>query len=199
VRVARSGGGLLTDDDVDPGNTIFTHPKDTFGQLEFEGIRDHWRQHDPRFLPGWSLAPWRDGPLGIERLSHMTTVVHDLDRARRFYEGTLEAVTFHEEASATARSAFMLVGPGTVIELAQPVSEGSRLATDLAANGELPHSATLKVLDLAAAEAHAEKLGVRIVARGSDSVTLDPADCFGAVWSLTERAIPGDPRPSTGI
>ena len=70
---------------------------------------------------------------------------------------------------------------------------------DLAANGELPHSATLKVLDLAAAEAHAEKLGVRVVERGSDSVTLDPADCFGAVWSLTERAIPGDPRPSTGV
>jgi len=199
VRVAKSGGGLLTDDDVDPGNTIFTHPKDTFGQLEFEGKREHWRQRDPRFQPGWSLAPWRDGPLGIERLSHMTTVVHDLDRARLFYEGTLAAVTFHEEASGNARSAFLLVGLDTVIELAQPVSEGSRLAADLAANGELPHSATLKVRDLAAAEAHVEKLGIRVDERRSDSMTLDPAGCFGAVWSFTERDLPGDPRAATAV
>jgi extradiol dioxygenase family protein len=194
VRVAKSGGGLLTDADVDPGNTIFTHPKDTFGQLEFEGKRDHWHQRDPRFQPGWSLAPWRNGPLGIERLSHMTTVVHDVDRARLFYEANLGAVTFHEEASATARSVFVLVGLNTVIELAQPVSEGSRLAADLAANGELPHSATLRVQDLAAAEAHVEKLGIEVAERCSGSVTLDPADCFGAVWSFTERDLPGDPR-----
>ena len=199
VRVAKSGGGLLTDADVDPGNTIFTHPKDTFGQLEFEGMRDHWRQHDPRFQPDWSLAPWRNGPLGIERLSHMTTVVHDVDRARHFYEATLGAVALHEEASATARSAFVLVGPNTVIELAQPVSEGSRQAADLAANGELPHSATLRVGDLAAAEAHVEKLGIGVAERGSGSMTLDPADCFGAVWSFTERDIPGDPRATAAV
>jgi Glyoxalase/Bleomycin resistance protein/Dioxygenase superfamily len=198
VRVAKSGGGLLTDDDIDPGNTIFSHPKDTFGQLEFEGKGDHWRQRDPRFQSDWTLAPWRNGPLGIERLSHMTTVVHDMDRARVFYEATLEAVTFHQQTSATARSVFLLVGLNTVIELAQPLSEGSSLAADLAANGELPHSATLRVRDLAAAEAHAEKLGIRVTARPPGSVTLDPADCFGAVWSFTERDLPGDPRATAG-
>jgi extradiol dioxygenase family protein len=199
VRVAKSGGGLYSEGDTEPGNTIFTHPKDTFGQLEFEGKRDHWRQRDPRFQPAWTVAPWREGPLGIERLSHMTTVVHDVNRARLFYEGTLGAVTFHEQASTVARSAFLLVGLDTVIELAQPVSEGSRMAADLAAHGELPYSATLRVRDLSSVEAHVEKLSIRVAEQGSRSITLDPADCFGAVWSFTDMDLPGDPRASTGI
>ena len=81
-----------------------------------------------------------------------------------------------------------------MIELAQPVSEGSRLAADLAAHGELPHSATFRVRDLAAAEHHVEKVGVRVAERDSTPLTLEPADCFGAVWSFTERDLPGDPR-----
>jgi catechol 2,3-dioxygenase-like lactoylglutathione lyase family enzyme len=193
VRVAKPGGGLFAENE-DPGNTIFTHPKDTFGQLEFEGKGDHWRQRDPRFQPGWTAAPWREGPLGIERLSHMTTIVQRLDPALSFYEGTLGAVSLHQEATAEVRSAFVLVGPDTIIELAQPVSEGSRMAADLAAHGELPYSATLRVRDLAAAESHIEKLGIGIVDRGRDNLTLDPSDCFGAVWSFTELDVPGDPR-----
>ncbi|HUJ67657.1 MAG TPA: hypothetical protein VLX59_19085, partial [Acidimicrobiales bacterium] len=79
-------------------------------------------------------------------------------------------------------------------ELAQPVSEGSRMAAELAAHGELPYSATLRVRDLAAAESHIEKLGIGIVDRGRENLTLDPSDCFGAVWSFTELDVPGDPR-----
>ncbi len=199
VRVAKAGGGLYSEGDVEPGNTIFTHPKDTFGQLEFEGKGDHWSQRDPRFQPAWTRTRWREGPLAIEQLSHMTTIVHDVDRARLFYEGTLGAVTFHQEASRFARSAFLLVGLNTVIELAQPVSEGSTLAADLAAHGELPHSATLRVRDLAVAEAHVQKIGIRVAERCSDSVTLDPADCFGAVWCFTERDLPGDPRATSAV
>jgi extradiol dioxygenase family protein len=195
IRVAKSGGGLLAEGDVHPGNTIYTHPKDTFGQLEFEGKGDHWGQRDPRFQPGWTPAP---GPLGIERLSHMTTVVQDLDRARRFYEETIGGVTFMEETSPTARSAYVMVGFDTVIELAQPFSEGSRLAADLAANGELPHSATLRVRDLTAVESHIERVGIRAAERRPDSLTLEPADCFGAVWCFTERDLPGDPRGRSG-
>ena len=194
VRVAKPGGGMFPAGDIDPGNTLFTHPKDTFGQLEFEGKRGHWLGEDPRFQPGWTAAPWLDGPLGIERLSHLTTVVHDVDRARGFYRDALDGTVFHEESSPEARRAFVLVGTDTVVELAQPLSEGSRLAADLAANGELPHSATFLVRDLGAVERHAEKLGVRLVDRATDTVTLEPADCFGAVWSFTERNLPGDPR-----
>jgi extradiol dioxygenase family protein len=194
VRVAKPGGGMFSDGDVDPGNTIFTHPRDTFGQIEFEGKQEHWRRVDPRFQPGWTVAPWQQGPLGIERLSHLTTVVHDVGRARRFYEDVLGGHAFHQATSAEAQRVFVLVGTDTVVELAQPVGAGSRLAVDLAAHGEVPHAATFRVRDLAAAETHVEKLGIRVADRDHELLTLDPADCFGAVWSFVDRDIPNDPR-----
>ena len=91
VRIAKPGGGMFADgDDVVPGNTIFTHPKDTFGQIEFEGLNELWQGHDPRFSGDWSGAWWRDEhPLGIERVSHFTTIVTDLDRGRELYENVL--------------------------------------------------------------------------------------------------------------
>src|SRR5262245_16110377 len=49
VRIAKPGGGFFPEGDIDPGPTIFTHPKDTFGQVEFEALRDLWLQRDPRF------------------------------------------------------------------------------------------------------------------------------------------------------
>jgi catechol 2,3-dioxygenase-like lactoylglutathione lyase family enzyme len=180
--------------DTDPGNTIFTHPKDTFGQIEFEGRNEHWMGLDPRFKPDWSTQPWKEGPLGIERLSYMTTVVRDLEAARRFYERTLDGMVFHHESSATATSAFVVVGLDTVVELAQPIDERSRLAADLAAHGELPHAVTLLVRDLENAERRVEKVGVRVVDRSGDALSLDPRDCFGALWRFTDRRLPGDPR-----
>jgi catechol 2,3-dioxygenase-like lactoylglutathione lyase family enzyme len=194
VRVAKPGGGVFGGGDIDPGNTIFTHPKDTFGQIEFEGRNDHWAGIDPRFKPGWNTQPWKAGPLGIERLSHMTTVVQDVEAARRFYETTLGGTVFHHEASATATSVFVLVGLDTVIELAEPTDEKSRLAADLAAHGELPHSVTLLVQNLDEVESHVEKVGARVVDRSGDGLSLDPNDCFGALWQFTDRRLPDDPR-----
>ena len=95
---------------------------------------------------------------------------------------------------AQARRAFVLVGVDTVIELAQPTGEGSRLAADLAAHGELPHSATFRVRDLEAAENHVDKLGIGVTERAEQTLILEPADCFGAIWSFTEGEIPNDPR-----
>jgi catechol 2,3-dioxygenase-like lactoylglutathione lyase family enzyme len=193
VRIAKPGGGFFAEGDVDPGNTIFTHPKDTFGQIEFEGLREYWQERDPRFQAGWNVEPWRRGPLGIERLSHMTTVVRDLDRARRFYEDQVGAFTFHSESSDQYDSAFTLVGTDTVVELAQPTDGDSPLAADLERNGELPHSATFRVSDLSAVSVHAGKLGIGTLEVGQ-AITLDPSDCFGAIWSFTDRDLPGDPR-----
>jgi extradiol dioxygenase family protein len=193
VRIAKPGGGIYAEGES-PGDTIFTHPKDTFGQIEFQGLNGHWKGLDPRFQAGWTTQPWREGPLGIERLSHMTTVVRDLEAASRIYEEVLGGKVFHEERSAAKRSAFALLGTDTVIELAQPSDDASRLATDLAGHGELPHSATFLVRDLDSVERHASKVGVGIVDRDKSELTLDPADCFGAVWCFTDRRLPADPR-----
>jgi hypothetical protein len=197
IRVAKSGGGLFPDgDDVDPGTTIFTHPKDTFGQVEFQTLDDDlWRSRDPRFAASWAASWWRDEhPLGIERVSHFTTIVTDLDRARAVYEDAFAGRVLHEKTSAHADCAFVLVGTETIVELARPTISDGHLAADLARSGELPHAVTFTVRDLEAAERHVEKVGVGIAARSGEKLTLDPADCFDAVYSFTERVVPGDPR-----
>src|SRR5690606_16691505 len=76
---------------------FFTHPRDTFGQLEFQGLvpEGGYHERDPHLSPDWSGARWRDEhPLGLERSSHYTTIVSDLERAKRFYEELLGAQLF---------------------------------------------------------------------------------------------------------
>lgn len=195
ARIAKPGGGIFPDGDLDPGPTIFTHPKDTFGQLEFVALDDFWRGHDPRFGPAWTPSFWRDDhPLGIERVAHFTTVVTDVEKARALFEGPIGGRLLHAEESATAESAFVAVGSDSIVELARPTTAGSRLAADLAGAGELPHACTFKVVDIEAAERHVEGVGVRVADRSGDGFTLEPADCFGAVYAFTSRVVPGDPR-----
>jgi catechol 2,3-dioxygenase-like lactoylglutathione lyase family enzyme len=196
IRIAKPGGGLFSDgEDVDPGPTIFTHPKDTHGQLEFQGLGERWRTRDPRFQSGWSTSYWRnEHPLGIERASHVTTLVADLSQARSFYEEVLDGTVLYEETSDNAKSAFVLTGPDLVVELAQPSSLDSRLRRDLTTNGELPHAVTFKVRDLDAAERHIHNVGVRVAERSGDTFTLDPSDCFNGVLGFTSRNFPDDPR-----
>ena len=90
----------------------------------------------------------------------------------------------------------MFVGKETVVELASPTGAAGRLADDFAANGELPHACTFTVRDLDAVERHVQRVGVRVAERGGERLTLEPADCFGAVYSFTTSSFPGDPRPS---
>jgi catechol 2,3-dioxygenase-like lactoylglutathione lyase family enzyme len=196
IRMAKPGGGLFPEgDDVDPGVTIFTHPKDTHGQLEFQGLGELWNTRDPRFQSGWSTSYWRDEhPLGIERASHVTTLVTDLEPARSFYEEMLDGRVVQEETGDDVSSVFLLTSPDLVVELAKPSWRDSRLRRDLAANGELPHALTFKVRDLDAAERHVDKVGVRVVERNGDTFTLDPSDCFNAVLAFTSRTFPDDPR-----
>jgi hypothetical protein len=110
------------------------------------------------------------------------------------YEGALGAHVFHERATDAACHAFVLVGVDTVVELAQPLDPDTPLGRDLAANGELPHSVTWRVIDLDAVERHLEEVGVGVGSRAADTLTIDPADALGAVLSFTTRRIPGDPR-----
>lgn len=195
IRIAKPGGGMFPDGDIDPGPTIFTHPKDTFGQLEFVAVDDHWLRSDPRFGANWEPSYWRtEHPLGIERVAYFTTVVRDIEPVRRLYEGPLGGRLLHTEASDGGESAFVWVGSDSVVELAMPTVDDSRLAIDLADNGELPHACTFKVTDLDAAEHHVEKVGVGVTDRSDDGFTLEPADCFGAVYAFTSRDVPGDPR-----
>ena len=83
-----------------------------------------------------------------------------------------------------------------VIKLAKPLTDNCPMATDPATNGEMPHSATFKVADLDAVERHVSGVGVSGDERTSDTLVLDPADTFNAVWAFTIRELPDDLRGS---
>jgi hypothetical protein len=179
----------------DPPSTIFTHPKDTMGQLEFQ------RSAEPGSAAGGpspeTLASpyWRDEhPVHLRRLSRLTTVVADLDHARGVYEHGLGAPCFRTSEDDIANRAFVLVGDETVVELAQPRAEGTRLADDLARNGEIAHQVTFEVADLGSVADHVASIGVGVAERSADTLVLDPADCFGALLAFTTQRIPDDPR-----
>jgi hypothetical protein len=54
--------------------------------------------------------------------------------------------------------------------------------------------APFTVVDFEAAGRHIEDVRVGVADRSGDGFTLNPADCFGAVYGFTGRTVPGDPR-----
>jgi catechol 2,3-dioxygenase-like lactoylglutathione lyase family enzyme len=175
--------------------TIFTHPKDTFGQLQFQTGPPEVAVPDPRLVPGWTLSSASiEHPLGLVRASHVTTMVSDLDAATKLYEGPLDGRLLHEHADDDARHAYFLVGTDTIVDVAQPVRAGTALHDDLERNGQLPHSFTMLVRDLEVARRHLASVGVPDLEVDASTVLIDPAATFGAHIALTSEPVPGDPR-----
>lgn len=172
---------------------LFTHPRETFGQLEFAepGIVD-----DPRLRPGWSAGYWRDRhPLGIERASHVTVLARDQGRARTFFQHGLHALMIHQQESGPAgKSAYYLVGEDTVIEAATPGSPDSPAGRELDKDGEVIYSVTFKVRDIGQAERYLTGKGLRVQEQDDSSFALNRADALGLVLRFSERGVPGDPR-----
>jgi predicted enzyme related to lactoylglutathione lyase len=195
VRVVDPMGQLYpAEGPAEVGVVMFTHPKDTFGQIELMSRRGDSRPPDPQSGDEWSPSFWRDEqPMGIVRTSHFTVMVSDLPRAREVFE-LLGGTVFHEASDDIAEHAYVFVGDQSVVDLAHPVTADSRLARDQAATTDLPHSVTFQVRDLDAVERHVQKLGVRIAERSADTVVLEPDDCYNALLEFTTATIPNDPR-----
>jgi hypothetical protein len=182
---------------VKPGEesfAIWTHPKDTHGQLEFAAIGKY--TIDPRLQPAWSNNFWRQQhPLGIERASHITVVVRDLPSAKRLYCEYLGGKIIHEEETAgRKRSAFVAVGEDTVVELAQPLSSSSPEGREMEDNGEGIHSVTFKTQDLARVNSFLKSKQLRPEADGPESIVLGKDQAFGMVIGFTQRKLPNDAR-----
>jgi len=195
VRVAGPSGLLPADvADEDVPTVLFTHAKDTFGQIELAALPPG--QRDPVFDPEWDGAKRREEqPLGILQVSHFTNSVDDLDRAKRVFVDLLGGTLFHEERDEVSSRAYVLVGTDSVVELARPIAPGTRLADDLATNGPLPHRVTFRVKDLDAAVQHLEAIGTVVAERTDDTAVLDPATTFGALLAFTTMPkLPNDPR-----
>jgi catechol 2,3-dioxygenase-like lactoylglutathione lyase family enzyme len=177
-----------------PGTAIWTQPRQTHGLLEFAEIPRFTT--DARLQPAWSSTFWRERhPLGIERASHITVLVTDIERGIFLYRDVMRGTLIHQEERAGERkSAFVAVGEDTVVELRQPLSANSPEGHDLAHNGDSIYGVTFKTINLPKAEQFLRSKGQRIESQSGDSLVLNKDDTFGMVVGFTERAIPNDPR-----
>jgi catechol 2,3-dioxygenase-like lactoylglutathione lyase family enzyme len=192
-------GGVKQEGDK-PQGVVFTHPRDTFTQLEFIPTPDPTTGRflrDPRFQPGWSAAWWTDNhPLHIEQASHATIAVRDANAASSVYTDLLDATLVHEgENPATlTKSSYVLVGD-LVVEFAQPIDEASLYAADMAQHGESLIALTYRVRDLGDAREYLSRKDVAFLVDDGTTLMSDPASTQGCLMGFTTERIPGDPRP----
>jgi catechol 2,3-dioxygenase-like lactoylglutathione lyase family enzyme len=186
--------------DAGSGNTVFCHPKDTPGMLEFfPHPTEIWDRMDPRMRPEWAAfrdAYWPNHPLGLQRLSHITVVVKDLAAAEKFYVEVLDAVPLPDQPATVpdAVSRYVAVGEDTVLELLSPGDPASRAGRDLANVGESVIGATFTVGDVARALEHVTRLDVPVAASSDHEIVFDVARTWGCEYRLTDGTLTGDPR-----
>jgi catechol 2,3-dioxygenase-like lactoylglutathione lyase family enzyme len=195
------GAGVRITDGGSPG-TVFAHPKDTPGMLEFSESAGPapWHRTDPRFSPHWPA--FRDDfwpnqhPLGLERLSHVTVVVHDVASAAVFYTDVLDAVALPDQDAsvADAEARFLLVGEDTIVELAQPRDATSVLARELASVGQCVTGITFKVRDLEQAERYLGLHRAPVAEVNEHALVLERARTWNTDYRFSDRALVGDPR-----
>ncbi len=187
---------------------IYTHPRDTFGILEFMQPRvagaggvasaDALGEcYDPRLLGSYSPEYWRDEhPLRILR-SHLTVLVRDMAAARALYVDVLEGRPLFEDrrTARNTHSLFVALGVDPVIvELARPLAADSPEARELEKNGEMIYSATFRLENLDTGIGHLRACGLAPLPRPDGSALLDPSQALGAVYAFQGEDVPDDPR-----
>jgi catechol 2,3-dioxygenase-like lactoylglutathione lyase family enzyme len=186
--------------DAGSGNTVFCHPKDTPGMLEFHPAEGLWEGMDPRLRPEWDAfrdAYWaRHHPLGLQRTSHISVVVHDLPAAEKFYVDVLDGVPLPDQAATipggTARH--VAVGEDTIIELLAPGDGDTVAARDLARVGPSITGITFTVKDVPEAASWLERIGAAVAEVTDHEIRLDVDKTFGCEYRFTDRVLVGDPR-----
>ncbi|HKV45333.1 MAG TPA: VOC family protein [bacterium] len=138
-------------------------------------------------------SAWPDVP-GVIRIHHVGIVVRDAGAAAEMCERVLglEPVAL-EDYRETALVAFLSAGE-TLLELIQPLTEGTLWSDALRDRGEGIHHVALEVIDLRAAIAALEASGVGALtsrpqrAPGDTlSVFLDPAATGGTLIELVQQ------------
>ncbi len=188
--------GIRTTDGGNP-TTVFMHPKDFPGMLEFFDPSITGGMPDPRRGPGWSAAYWREmHPLGLLHPSHITVVTQDHRAAAKRYVDALGATSLPEQPARTrgARASFVLVGPEAVIELAEPDDADCPLAADLELVGDSICGVTFRVADVDQARSFIERNGGAVSDVADRTVAFDRSATFGSDYAFTDRPLEGDPR-----
>jgi catechol 2,3-dioxygenase-like lactoylglutathione lyase family enzyme len=185
-------------------NHVFPHPKDFPGLLELADFGDRLERFslpDPRLRSQYDQAYWRDAhPLGIAFTSHYTLVVRDHDDAANRYIGLLDAKRLPDQPSSTsgARSAYVALSDGTVIELAEPIDSSCPFADDLTNVGETWCGLTFRVVNTRSVAAYLDRQGVPIHSNDGTTIVLDRAHTFQVHHAFTSEALIGDVRANNG-
>ncbi len=186
--------------DAGSGVTVFCHPKDTPGMLEFHpATGGPWEQVDPRFSPQWDAfraSYWPNHPLGLLRMSHITVVTGDLGAAEDLYVGVLDAQRLPEQPATIAGSTsrHFLVGEDTVVEMMDPRDTDTIASRDLERVGPSVTGVTFTVKDLAATATWLEMMKAPVAEVTEAEIRLDVARTWGCEYRFTERVLTGDPR-----
>ncbi|MGE0881582.1 MAG: VOC family protein [Acidimicrobiia bacterium] len=194
--------GVRTTDGGSQGKTLFAHPKDTPGMVEFFDPADSFfEQTDPRFTSDWkrfTTEYWTQRhPLGLVRMSHVTSLVHDVEAAAAFFVNVLGASRLTDQTPTFdgTTTQFLLVGEDTVIELAKPLDTASALGRELATVGEGPMAVTFLVADRAKAWQHLQRAeGVTAPVETPRAIEFDRAATWGVQFRFTDERLAGDPR-----
>ena len=177
---------------------LFTHPRDTYTQLEFvPAMGSGGPLRDPRIQPGWSAVWWADHhPLQVQKFSHATISTRNVAAARDLYVNVLDGTLIHEGEVPHngTKSVFVMVGEDLMVEFAEPLDSSSPVAQDMERYHESIHSVTYKVRDLGRAEEYLARKGVSFTINDGTTLVTDPATTQGAVMAFTTWSLPGDPR-----
>jgi catechol 2,3-dioxygenase-like lactoylglutathione lyase family enzyme len=188
VRMFKTGGGPVGEGPLpENAGAIWTHPRDTFGLIEFAGV--HPVRHElPEESPDKGSGPPSARALGIRGLACVTYVPRDMDAARRFYVDTLggSEIGRREWPWYGSESLYVRLGRSTVVELARPCTDAGVASADLQGSSDVLHAATLAVDDVAALAKHLTNGGIGVMHHGPDLV-INPADGFGATLRFTEQ------------
>jgi catechol 2,3-dioxygenase-like lactoylglutathione lyase family enzyme len=167
-----------------PGGFLMTHPKDTHGVvLELCPVD---MANDPRLEPGWDPSPWRDGPLGITGLEHLSVAVRDADAAVDFFTDLTGApVAYRDRVDGSARCHAVRF-PDHVLQLAEPTGPGP-VAEYIERYGPRLRKLTFTVRDPGSTRRHLDSHGVRVVDGDvAGSVAVDPRDNYGVLYEFAE-------------
>jgi methylmalonyl-CoA/ethylmalonyl-CoA epimerase len=128
-------------------------------------------------------------------LDHIGIAVGDLSEALAFYRDALglDVEPPEEVASQRVRAQFVPVGEAT-IELLEPTSADSPIATFIAKRGPGVHHITLRVDDIRGVLARLKSRGVRLIdeapregAEGALIAFVHPASTHGVLVELKQR------------
>jgi catechol 2,3-dioxygenase-like lactoylglutathione lyase family enzyme len=201
LRTYGEGGKALTEEPVwdaeHPNTSVFTHPKETFTQLEFFDPRfTNMYEQDFRNQPDWDGDWWiNNHPIKTPGLAYTTLIARDLDRAEDVYVNGLGGTLLHKGTSDLTMTQDTYVQLGdTVIQLSKPLEDGTLAAADAEKFGDSHHAAAFRVQNIDDTEAYLNSKGVATLARDEETLLTDPATTFGVPFRWTTWDVPGGPR-----